>query len=192
MSSSCTLSSPTKHTVSFPPHAAAGCLPLRYDETINTLYALVMNEWRPGEGYVWHICGGKVENDETPQDTAIRESHEEMGGKYTGVGVRFLTALVKKADISFFKFVGRYWVYLTLIRNHYLDTLPEEYEKRVPRSARGVSPIEGVCLAWVPLFSIMHSPKYWKYKGSNASVMLQEVVQDKFVQYRLSSLLKKR
>jgi 8-oxo-dGTP diphosphatase len=99
-------------------HGAAGLL-LRAPLPDGTTAVLLQHRavWSH-QGGTWGLPGGARDSHETPEETAVREAHEETGLATEHVVVR---AAVVTAEAS-----GSRWTYTTVVADapHPLDTLP--------------------------------------------------------------------
>jgi 8-oxo-dGTP diphosphatase len=102
-------------------HGAAGLL-LRAPRPDGTPAVLLQHRaaWSH-QGGTWGLPGGARDSHETPEQTAVREAHEEAGlpGERLSVRATVITAEVSGAN-------GRYWTYTTVVADagELLQTVP--------------------------------------------------------------------
>ncbi len=113
-------------------HGAAGLL-LRAPLSDGTAAVLLQHRapWSH-QGGTWALPGGARDSDESAEDAAVREAHEEAGLLGTQLTVRVCVETKNVATVD-----GRGWTYTTVIADapHPLETVPNR---------------ESVELRWVP------------------------------------------
>jgi 8-oxo-dGTP diphosphatase len=102
-------------------HGAAGLL-LRAPRSDGTPAVLLQHRaaWSH-QGGTWGLPGGARDSHETPEETAVREAHEEAG-----LLAELLTVRATLITAEVFGFGGAHWTYTTVVADaaHLLHTVP--------------------------------------------------------------------
>lgn len=102
-------------------YGAAGLL-LRAPQSDGTPAVLLQHRavWSH-QGGTWGLPGGARDSHETPEETAVREAHEEAGVLAERLAVRATVVTAKVAGIG-----GAHWTYTTVVADadELLDTVP--------------------------------------------------------------------